>query len=138
MRDPSYGSGSSGPSAHSGTRSTGTGQSAALSYAQSLARSGSITSDGRRRGQGPISPALSVFGNSLRSGSGSEHAVSREGSGSGNGSVSEGVMLQSPSTVYLGPARVATTASSAMSGPPLVPLNMPWAGGLEDTWSPSN
>lgn len=146
-RELSYGSNSSRPSAHSAARSTGTGGSAALSFAQSLARSGSITSDGRKRGHGPISPALSVFGNKLRDGSGSgsgsgsgygsEFAVSREGSGSGSAG-SEGVVLQSPSTAYLGPEKATNTTPSAMSSPPLMPLNMPWAGGLEDNWSPSS
>jgi hypothetical protein len=121
-----------------------------LSFAQSLARSGSITSDGRRRGYGPISPALSAFGNHLRggsgSGSGSDYATSREGSGSGSGdgqsgsgsgSANDAFILQSPTEAHLGPARVATPNSSAMSSPPLTPLDMPWAGGLEETWSPS-
>lgn len=149
-RDLSYGSNSSRPSAHS----AGDGSSGALSFAQSLARSGSITSDGRKRTFGPISPALSAFGNPIRSGngsgsgSGSDFALSREGSGnasasaSGSGhehpSASEGVTLQSPSTAYLAPARVVNTSASAMSSPPTSPLSMPWAGGLDDSWSASS
>ncbi len=137
-RDLSYSSNSSRPSAG--------GSSGALSYAQSLARTGSVTSDGRKRGfgHGPISPALSAFGNQARSGNGSgsgsgsggDAFLSREGSsasGSGEGA-GAGAVLQSPSSAYLAPARVASNSSS----PPLSPLSMPWAAGLDDTWSPSS
>ena len=112
-RELLYGSNSSHPSGFSAARSTGTNGSAALSFTQSLVRSGSITSDGRRRGH--ISPALSAFGNRIQDNA-NDPVLSRAGSSSGSGSRPERVMLQSPSTAYLGPEKGASTISSAMSG----------------------
>ena len=113
-RELLYGSSSSHPSTFSASRSTGTNGSTALSFVQSIARSGSITSDGRRRGY--VSPALSAFGNRIQDSSRNDLAVSAEGDSSGHSSRSglEGGMLQSPSTAYLGPEKAVST--SAMSG----------------------
>jgi len=115
-RELLYGSSSSHPSTFSAARSTGTNGSAALSFAQSIARSGSITSDGRRRGY--ISPALSAFDNRIQDSGKNDFAVSREGDSSGRSSRSdhEGGILQSPSTAYLRPEKAATTVSSVLSG----------------------
>ena len=111
-----YGSSSSHPSTLSASRSTGTNGSAALSFAQSIARSGSITSDGRRRGY--VSPALSALGNRIQDSSRNDLAVSTEGDSSGHSSRSdpEGGMLQSPSTACLGPEKAVSMVSSAVSG----------------------
>lgn len=147
-KDLSYGSNSSRPSA----RSASDGSSNLLSFA----RSGSITSDDRKLGStrgGPISPALSAFNNHHArnaSGSGSDGAnFSRDGSSSGNASaghcygpelgvISENGGLQSPTVAHLAPERMGDGSGSSMSSPPMSPLGMPWAGGLEESWTPSS
>ncbi|KAF5379658.1 hypothetical protein D9615_005772 [Tricholomella constricta] len=119
----SFGSGSSRPSAFSAAART-------HSSGHSLAHSGSISSDARKRG----SPAMSAFGSRSRS----PPALSP--------------VLNAPPTAHFVPERAgmhrmaasldidAATAGRASSPEPTSPLSQlssaPWAAGLDNNWTP--
>jgi hypothetical protein len=75
-----------------------------------------------------------------RDGSSSGNASAGHGYGHELGVISEDGGLQSPNVAHLAPARVGggSGSGSAMSSPPMSPLGMPWAGGLDESWSPSS
>jgi len=151
----SAGSNSSRPSAARSARSI-----LSSSEGHSLSHSGSISSDGRKKhraGTGTMSPALSAFGHDMRIASGSttgsgpmrvghgQYPTSTisEVSGEGDARVQLGsrVMIDgpgyhsAPSSPRIGRSlspRPRDNVDRALSLSPI-----PWAGGLEDSWTPS-
>jgi len=156
----SFNSNSSRPSAFSVARSQGSGHS----VAQSLVRTGSISSDDRRRG----SPALSAFGHQPRAGAASSVSRLRTPSPFGiypelaRSSPSPSV-IGSPPSAHMSPDKTNTIRSVGSGSTTLVadtsfgstargsnagravspmssssfPLNAPWVGGLDNEWQPS-
>lgn len=146
----SFGSNSSRPSAFS----------VASAANNSLSRQGSIGSDGfgRRRGGGPISPALSALGPLYHrshwvTGSGSD---SQSGSGSGGSGLALASLAEQPAPAMVGPPpsahmtpdrstiRTVTSGSATLrdderrtTSPPLSPSFAPWATGLDHDWTPA-
>ncbi|KAJ3788639.1 hypothetical protein GGU11DRAFT_780126 [Lentinula aff. detonsa] len=134
----SSGSASSRPSAHSAARSVVSGSDGS---GASLAHSGSISSDDRRknRSQPPMSPAFSVFGNtSSPPVSSSEH--SHYPSSLESPLAEELSKVAIPTPIAEVPAVGSSLEDKQQTSPrsPRSPLSsVPWAGGLDDAWSPS-
>jgi hypothetical protein len=150
----SLNSNSSRPSAHSVARSQGSG----FSVAQSLVRTGSISSEERKRN----SPALSAFGHQTRAAASSSSRPMRSPSPYGYPEPPLSPVIGSPPSAHMSPNK-ATTIRSMRSGSTTVvadtsfgstlrgaqgsrsasplsasfPLNAPWVGGLDNDWQPS-
>ncbi|KAF8151037.1 hypothetical protein B0H34DRAFT_666363 [Crassisporium funariophilum] len=153
----SVGSSSSRPSAHSG-----------FSLAHSLPRTGSISSDGRKRNHGGlISPALSAFGQQLRAPTSGGQGGSRQQRPTtpvqDHNSLSP--TIGSPPSAHMSPDKMGSTIRSVGSGSTTLmadssfgtlrggggvyrsgsasplsanfPLSAPWAGGLDNDWTPA-
>lgn len=148
----SLNSNSSRPSAHSVARSQGSG----FSVAQSLVRTGSISSDDRKR----HSPALSAFGHQTRAAaSSSSSRPMRSPSPFGYPEPPLSPVIGSPPTAHMSPDKTSSVRSglttlkadtsfgSTLRGTqvsreasPLsasFPINAPWVGGLDNDWQPS-
>ncbi|KAJ4468245.1 hypothetical protein J3R30DRAFT_1688282 [Lentinula aciculospora] len=136
----STGSASSHPSARSNARSVVTGSDGS---GGSLAHSGSISSDDRRRNrpQPPMSPAFSVFGNTSPAPvSGHNRYSSSVDSPLMDESVHRSLKMVIPSPIADAPIVSSFLEDKGPASPrsPRSPLSsVPWAGGLDDAWSPS-
>lgn len=134
----SSGSASSRPSARSaGARSILSGTDGG----GSLAHSGSISSDERRRHrlQPSLSPALSAFGLISPPGSTSEHSH-QPSSPFTVEAVDKHISVTIPTPIPEAPTVGDSFEDRGQISPrsPRIPLSsVPWAGGLDDAWSPS-
>ncbi|KAF9071053.1 hypothetical protein BDP27DRAFT_1419341 [Rhodocollybia butyracea] len=134
----SSGSASSRPSARStGARSIFSSTDAS----GSLAHSGSISSDERRkhRFQPSLSPALSAFGH-VGSTSGHSLQPSYPGSPFIAEDADKDISVTIPTSIPEAPTVGDSSGDRSQTSPrsPRIPLSaVPWAGGLDDAWSPS-
>ncbi|KAJ3819602.1 hypothetical protein F5880DRAFT_1724170 [Lentinula raphanica] len=134
----STGSVSSRPSAHSAARSVISGSEGS---GASLAHSGSISSDDRRKGRPhpPMSPAISAFGHT------SPPPVSSPGNSNKHSSLDsspadEPLNVSIPTPIAEVPLVGSSVEDQRQTSPrsPRSPLSsVPWAGGLDDAWAPS-
>ena len=149
----SFNSNSSRPSAYSVARSQGSG----FSVAQSLVRTGSISSEERKRN----SPALSAFGLQTRAAASSAATrLRRSPSPFGYPDPPLSPVIGSPPSAHVSPDKATTLRSmgsgsttlmadtsfgstlrgmqgSRSTSPLSSSLNAPWVGGLDNDWQPS-